>query len=100
MHYIAAAEAQSATSRVLPHPPCSVPGIGGALQFRVRVGGQWSPLFNASSVAYAPPTVTGVAVTAVVSSMAGLMDTRGGDILTINGTSESAQWMRACVITT
>jgi hypothetical protein len=56
-------------------------------QFRVRIGFQWSPYFSASTVAYAPPTVSAVSVLAVVSSVYGLMDTAGKDILIINGSS-------------
>lgn len=83
---------------VTPNTPflfCSAPGIGGALQFRVRVGGQWSPLFNSTTVAYAPPSVSAVAVTSVVSVIPGLMDTRGGDTLTITGTSASSSLLGA-----
>lgn len=54
---------------------------------QVRVGGQWSAVFNASTVAYSPPRITGISVISVVSTALGLMDTRGGDLLVINGTS-------------
>lgn len=55
---------------------------------QVRVGGQWSAVFNASTVAYALPVVTAVSIVPVVSPVVGLMDTRGGDIIVFNGTSE------------
>ena len=63
------------------------PGVGAALSFQVRVGNQWSAVFNASTVAYAAPIITSMSIVAVVSSEIGLMDTRGGDLLIFNGTN-------------
>jgi hypothetical protein len=57
----------------------SAPGIGAHLQFSLRVSGQFSDAFNGSAVAYAPPTITAVSMTAVVSMAPGLLDTAGGD---------------------
>jgi len=58
---------------------------------RASIGGQWSPVFNGSTVAYAPPSVSFVSVIAVVNeSYAGLMDTAGGDQLVITGELSSA----------
>lgn len=57
----------------------SAPGIGANLRFSVRVGGQSSDTFNGSTVTYAPPAVTAVSMSAVVSAVPGLLDTAGGD---------------------
>jgi hypothetical protein len=53
----------------------SAQGIGAGFVFSVRVGGQWSDDFAASTVAYFPPTITSIGTVPVVSAMVGFLDT-------------------------